>query len=546
MPFLAEDRFDVSTQDLISWAFDNAAYDLDKPVYIDAADPKRFVSARQGRTIIRKLVAGFRKAGLEKGDCVVLASFNDLYYPLIVQGIIAAGGVYTGTNPSYTPHELAHHIKVSKGKFIVVEPELLPPIQAAEHSIPKSNIFIFDTLGQAIPDGFKPWKWLLEQGERDWVRFNDLQTAKKTLAMLLFSSGTTGLPKAVMLSHYNLVAQTEGIFEFKPRPWDVKRLLALPFFHAATAPVTHTTPFRKGDESYIMRRFDLEAFMAGIEKYQITDLIMVPPVCVAIIMSGLHKKYSLKSIKSAACGAAPLDKAVQARLKAMLAPGAPFAQVWGMTETSCVATQLHYPEDDDTGSVGRPIPNLDIKLVDDDGKDISAYEVRGEICVRGPTVVDGYFENPEANSRDWDDEGFFHTGDIGYCDEASKKWFIVDRKKELIKVRSFQVAPPEIEGVLLGHPSIIDAAVIGVYFPQPSGEPTELPRAYIVQRPGTSPLTEKEVYDSVAAKLSKYKWLDGGVKFLRLEEGGIPKTASGKILKRVLREMAAKESGAKL
>ncbi|KAF2817521.1 acetyl-CoA synthetase-like protein [Mytilinidion resinicola] len=546
MPFLAEDRFDVSTHDLISWAFDNAAYDLDKPVYIDAADPRRFISARQGRAIIRKLVAGFRNSGLKKGDCVVIASFNDLYYPILVQGIIAAGGVYTGTNPGYTPHELAHHIKVSKAKFVVVEPELLPPILAAEHSIPKSNIFIFDTLGQPIPDGFKPWNWLLEQGEHDWVRFNDLKTAKKTLAMLLFSSGTTGLPKAVMLSHYNLVAQSEGIFEFKSRPWEVKRLLALPFFHAATAPVTHTTPFRKGDESYIMRRFDLEAFLAGIEKYQITDLVMVPPVCVAIIMSGLHEKYSLKSIKSAACGAAPLDKGVQARLKAMLAPGAPFAQVWGMTETSCVATQLHYPEDDDTGSVGRPIPNLDIKLVDDDGKDISAYGVRGEICVRGPTVVGGYFENPEANARDWDDEGYFHTGDIVWGDSKSKKWYVVDRKKELIKVRSFQVAPPEIEGVLLSHPSIIDAAVIGVHFPHASGEPTELPRAYVVQRPGSSPLTEKDIYDFAAAKLSKYKRLDGGVKFLRLKEGGIPKTASGKILKRVLREMAEKESGAKL
>jgi long-subunit acyl-CoA synthetase (AMP-forming) len=178
-----------------------------------------------------------------------------------------------------------------------------------------------------------------------------------------------------------------------------------------------------------MRRFDLEQFMAALEKFQITDLTMVPPICIAIIMSSLHKKYSLKSIRSAACGAAPLDQAVQARLKLLLAPGAPFTQVWGMTETSCIATQFHYPEDDNTGSVGRPIPNLDIKLVDDDGKDITAYDVRGEICVRGPTLVEGYFENQEANARGWDDEGYFHTGDIAYCDSKTKKWYIVDRKK---------------------------------------------------------------------------------------------------------------------
>jgi len=156
---------------------------------------------------------------------------------------------------------------------------------------------------------------------------------------------------------------------------------------------------------------------------------MVPPVCIGITISPLSKKYSLKSIRSAACGAAPLDKGPQARLKALLSLDAPFTQVWGMTETSCVATMFYYPEHDVTGSVGRMMPNLDCKLVDDDGNDISAYDTRGELCVRGPTIVNGYFENPEANARDWDSDGYFHTGDIAYCDGKSKLWYIVDRKK---------------------------------------------------------------------------------------------------------------------
>jgi len=213
-------------------------------------------------------------------------------------------------------------------------------------------------------------------------------------------------------------------------------------------------------------------------------------------------------------------------------------QVWGMTEASCIVTRFEYPEDDLTGSIGRPMPNIDMKIVDDDGKDITGYDVRGEMCIRGPTIIPGYFENPEANKTTFDRDGFYHTGDIGYCDGQTKLWYIVDRKKELIKVRAFQVAPPEVEAVLLDHPNIVDAAVIGV----PSrNEGSELPRAYVTRRPGTDPkqLTEEMVKEYVKPKLTRYKWLDGGVRFV----DAIPKNASGKILKRILREEAKKEMG---
>jgi acyl-CoA synthetase (AMP-forming)/AMP-acid ligase II len=156
--------------------------------------------------------------------------------------------------------------------------------------------------------------------------------------------------------------------------------------------------------------------------------------------------------------------------------------------------------------------------------------------VRGPTVTPGYFNNPKANAESFDNDGWFHTGDIAYCDEASKKWYIVDRKKELIKVRGFQVAPPELEAVLLSHPHIIDAAVIGVRGVLPH---SELPRAFVVRRPGKGgeDLTEEEVKRYLGAKLAKYKALTGGVKFVE----AIPKNASGKILKRLLREESERE-----
>lgn len=169
-------------------------------------------------------------------------------------------------------------------------------------------------------------------------------------------------------------------------------------------------------------------------------------------------------------------------------------------------------------------------------ENISAYNTRGELCVRGPTVTPGYFNNRNANAESFDSDGWFHTGDIAYCDGNTLKWYIVDRKKELIKVRGFQVAPPELEAVLLSHPHIIDAAVIGLRGVVPD---SELPRAYVVKRPGKEAerLTKEQVRDYLEERLARYKALTGGVKFV----DAIPKNASGKILKKVLREESQKE-----
>ena len=351
---------------------------------------------------------------------------------------------------------------------------------AKELGIPNERIIIFNPNGEKAPPGFKQWNDLFQKGESDWVRFDDLQTTSNTPAARLFSSGTTGLPKATDLTHYNLIAEHTLFLQTNPRPWRASRLLCLPFFHAATAPIAFTSTLKDGTLGYVAPRFDPELWFKAHEQFSLTDLVVVPPIAIMAINSPLNKRYSLKSVKVANVGAAPLDKVPQARMQSLIGEETPFTQVWGMTETSCVATRFPWPEKDATGSVGRPLPNLDLKLVDDDGKDISAYGVRGELCVRGPTIVRGYFENPEANKRDWDDEGFFHTGDIAYVEEGTEKWYIVDRKKvslkyrpaivmplliqhqELIKVRAFQVAPPELEGVLYDHPDITDAAVIGV------------------------------------------------------------------------------------
>ncbi|KAL2813887.1 hypothetical protein BJX63DRAFT_442764 [Aspergillus granulosus] len=537
MIFEPERRVPIPATDVLSYLFSKPKYNPDKPVYIDVANPSRSISYNQARTIIRQLIAGLRAWGVKEGDCVAIHSFNDIYYTMLVLAIVGTGAIYTGTNPAYTSHELAHHFRASEVRFILSEPEILDPILAASKQvgIPESQIRVFHTQeDQSIPAGRVSWTELLKHGEDDWVAFDDIERAKKTPATRLFSSGTTGLPKAVTNTHHNFVAEQEIVYEAHPRGYEASWLVAIPIFHAAAAPLTHFGILKAGFTTYMMRRFDLPIYLSTVMKYSITDLILVPPIAIAILMNELtHTRPFLKSIRIGTCGGAPLDKEVQGRVKKLFGEGAALNQVWGMTETSCVATMFPFPEDDTTGSVGRLIPNLEAKLINDAGENISAYDTRGELCVRGPTITPGYYKNPTANAESFDADGWFHTGDIAYCEGGTKRWYIVDRKKELIKVRGFQVAPPELEGVLLSHPLILDAAVIGL---RGVVEGTELVRAYVVKKGGEE-LGEEEVKSFLAGKLAKYKALTGGVRFIE----AIPKNASGKILKKVLREEAEKE-----
>ncbi|KAF1943861.1 acetyl-CoA synthetase-like protein [Clathrospora elynae] len=539
MPWLSQESYPLPEEDLVSFSFGNTDYDNDKPIYHDADNEGRTISRAQGLSIVRKLVAGFRGAGLKKGDCFAITAFNDIMYSMVFLGGVGAGGIFSGTNPAYRVAEMRHHIRIAQVKFFVVEPELLDVVVegATAEGIPKDNIFIFNVRGQSVPAGFRSWDWLLQQGEQDWERITDLKTLQTTDVTRLTTSGTTGLPKTACQSHYNATSchTMTATISNGSTPWEARNISPLPMFHVATVPGVHVSPFQSGHQIWIMRRFELEPYLAAIEKHGITNLGMVPPLVIAIINSPLTRKYSLKSVRSVAVGAAPLDAGSQRRLRELCASDCRCNQVWGMTETTGVITLFYYPEADDTGSVGRSIPNTDFKLVDEDGKDITAFDVRGEACVRGPTVVRAYHNNPKANAETWDRDGYLHTGDILYCDGKTKKWYIVDRKKELIKVRGFQVAPPELEAVILEESDrIVDVAVIGLK--AKPGSDTESPRAYVVRKPGTY-MTEEEVKMLISEKLASYKQLTGGVVFLK----EIPKSPSGKILKRVLRDWADAE-----
>lgn len=231
---------------------------------------------------------------------------------------------------AYTQHELTHTTKIAHVKFIFTQPELLPNIlkAATANNIPKDRVVIFNPSGGSAPSGHLQWKDLLQHGESDWPRFDDYETAFQTGAARLYSSGTTGLPKAAELSHLNLTAQHSLVYETDPRPYKIRRLAALPMFHAAAAPVAFTTPLRMGMPTYVLQKFDLETWLWAHEKYGITDLAAVPPIVIQAINSPLREKYSLKDIRSGQIGAAPLDRAPQARMQALFQEGVPFTQVW--------------------------------------------------------------------------------------------------------------------------------------------------------------------------------------------------------------------------
>ncbi|THW35475.1 acetyl-CoA synthetase-like protein [Aureobasidium pullulans] len=457
-----------------------------------------------------------------------------IHYPILVQAIIGAGGVFVGTNPAYTPTELRHALETSLAKFIITEPELLQNIKqpAVALGISGERIFLTNHGDTNVQSTMRPWRTLLEHGQEDWSQFDDEDKSKTTNAMLLFSSGTTGLPKATQISHYNLVAQHVLVHENPQHPesYPVSRIMSLPMFHAAAAPYTHLSSLRAG----YPRRFEVSLYLSSIERFGITSLMMVPPMVTAVIAyssSGpdlrAQVRQNLQFVRSVTVGAAPLSKETQARMQTLLPEQSPITQVWAMSETSCIASCTYWPEFEHTGSVGRFLPGIDAKVVDESGSEVPDG-MRGELCVRGPTITRGYINNPEARARDWDQDGYFHTGDIVYQDQSTELWYVVDRKKELIKVRGFQVSPAEIEAALVSHPLVQDVAVIGV----DGGEDGELPRAYVIRKDNT--LSESDLKVWYAERLARYKWLTGGVKFV----DQIPRNASGKILKNLLREQA--------
>jgi 4-coumarate--CoA ligase len=362
------------------------------------------------------------------------------------------------------------------------------------------------------------------------VKVND---PAKELAFLAYSSGTTGLPKGVMLTHRNLVSNLLMGLAASPVTGEDRLLAFLPFYHIyGLSGLVHQSLYR-GLTCIVMEKFDLEQFCKLVQQHTITFSYVVPPVVLGLSKHPVVDKYDLSSLRMMTSAAAPLTKElVDAAYKRLRIP---VTQAFGLSETS-PSTHVQPLElwQSTVGSVGRLLSNQTAKYVSIDETEVPVGEV-GELWVKGPNVFAGYWKNEKATANALTSDGYFKTGDIGYQDKDGN-FYITDRIKELIKYKGSQVAPAELEGVLLSHDKVNDVAVLGI---QRDDLATEVPIAYVVPRPGTaaSPQLEKEIVDFVASKVANHKKLRGGVKFV----DEIPKSAAGKILRRVLKEKYQQE-----
>jgi acyl-CoA synthetase (AMP-forming)/AMP-acid ligase II len=449
--------------------------------------------------------------GIAPGDRVAFIVPNLPEVALAYHGVIAAGATAMMVNPLATPDELARYFQVGSPRLAIT----IPPLVAAIRSVaPELSVI---TLGDA-PDT-EPLTALLGSATTPPA----VAISPDAVAVMPYSSGTTGFPKGVMLTHRNIIAQCLAIESVTDSDLIVAGaavLAVLPFFHIYGIMAFLTFGLMRGARLVTMPRFDLEQYVQLAREHEVPLLHAVPP-----ILLGLAKypgELQLPHVRAAICGAAPLSAELAAEFTRRT--GAMVYQVYGMTElTGASHLASRDPACSKPGSIGRLIGNAEARVVDvESGADVAAGE-HGEIWVRSPFVMKGYFENPEATAQTIDRDGWLHTGDIG-CVDADGDFWVVDRVKELIKYKGLQVAPAELEAVLLQHAAVADCAV----YPQNDDEAGEIPKAAVVLKRGAV-ATVEELIQFVAARVSPHK----RIRALRLVDA-IPKSASGKILRRVL------------
>jgi acyl-CoA synthetase (AMP-forming)/AMP-acid ligase II len=489
----------------------------DKPALIDGPSG-RTLTFNQLIGAIRLVASSLSKRGFKKGDVFAIYSPNLPEYAIAFHAVSLIGGIVTTVNPLYTADELTFQLNDAGAKYLLTISLFLSNAQAAAAKSNVEEIFTFDPA-----EGATPFAALLQSdGQLPDVDINPAQD----IVVLPYSSGTTGFPKGVMLTHRNIVAnmvQCDNLTDMDITTEDDTVMGILPFFHIYGMVVIMNISLATGATVVTMPRFDLEQFLELIQKHKVTRINLVPPILVGLAKHPIVDQYDLSSLRELTSGAAPLSKALAQEV--MDRVGCSVIQGYGLTETSPVTHVYNksVTQADKRGSVGPSLPNTEVMLVDTASGEPVGINERGEVWIRGPQVMKGYLNNPDATAATIDEDGWLHTGDIGYADEEGFL-YVVDRVKELIKYKGFQVAPAEMEALLLTHPAVADAAVI----PSPDEEAGEVPKAFLVLKAES---TADEIMAWTAERVSPHK------KIRRVEfVDEIPKSLSGKILRRVLVE----------
>jgi acyl-CoA synthetase (AMP-forming)/AMP-acid ligase II len=469
---------------------------------------------------VEHVAAGLSERGFGAGDVLALWAPNVVQWAGVALGAMAAGGAVTGINPGYTELELEGQLADSGASVLVTVPPLAPTALSVSSGARVREVVVLGGPGEEIGGTTSIYELIGGDGP-----FPESAADPDVVALLPYSSGTTGLPKGVMLTHANLVTSVRQVLSGLRVTERDTMLAVAPFFHVMGFVVNLAVPLAAGARVVTVSRFDVGEFFALIERHRVTVLVVPPPVMALLARRPLADAHDLSSLEMIASGGAPLGANLQ-RAVAERFPKASVGQAWGLTETAVGATMPERGFGTVPGSVGRVMPNTELRVVDPDtGRDLGAGE-RGALLVRGPQVMKGYLNRPDATAEILDADGWLGTGDLGYVDQDGNV-FVVDRLKDLIKVSAYQVAPAELEVLLVAHPRVADAAVVG----RPDERYGEVPVAVVVPRGTASEVDTEEILTWVAKRVASHKRLRA-VRFV----DEIPRTPSGKLLRRLLTE----------
>ncbi|GMY05629.1 4-coumarate--coa ligase-like 9 [Fagus crenata] len=458
--------------------------------------------------------------GLTKGDTAFVLSQNLIQVPILYFSLLSLGVVISPANPLSTESEILDLIQLCK-------PVIAFATSSSGHKLP-TTLLRFKTILIDSPEFVSMMTSPIQKLER-------VEVSQSDLAAILYSSGTTGRVKGVMLTHRNVMASVAGPYaHWKGRESPAVILYTVPYFHVFGF-FYCLKSVALSEAVVLMERFDLKKMLKAVEEFKVTQVALAPPVVVTMAKTNVTDGYDLNSLEGVVCGAAPIAKDVISAFMAKF-PKVEFVQGYGLTEsTGSVYRTVGSEEILHWGATGRLSGGFEAKIVDPDTSDALPPGKQGELWLRGPSIMKGYIGNPEATSATLVADGWLRTGDLCYIDEEGFL-FVVDRLKELIKYKGYQVAPAELEHLLQSHQEIVDAAVI----PYPDEQAGQVPMAFVVRSP-QSCLSEAEIMDFVAKQVAPYK------KIRRIVfVNSLPKSAAGKLLRKDLRKIVARNSASRL